>query len=65
MIISWFFHDRFIAGVMIWTSLVLSMALMLLSCVYCGFKYTELKDAGNKFSFSTSLTSYLSLSYTW
>jgi hypothetical protein len=50
---------------MVWSSLVLSMALLALSCVYCGFKYTELKDAGTKFSFSTNLTSYLSLSYTW
>jgi hypothetical protein len=50
---------------MVWLSLILSMVLLLLSCVYCGFKYVELKDAGNKFTFSTNLTSYLSLSVTW
>ena len=56
---------RFIAGVMIWLSLLMSMSLLALSCVYCGFKYVELKEAGNKFAFSTNLTSYLSLSVTW
>ena len=35
---------RFVAAVMIWTSLVLSVALLTLSCVYCYFKYDSLKS---------------------
>jgi hypothetical protein len=41
------------------------MALLVLSCVYCGFKYAELKDDDAKFGFSTNVSSYLSLSVTW
>ena len=37
-------HYRFVAAVMIWTSLVLSVALLTLSCVYCFFKYDSLKN---------------------
>ena len=37
-------HCRFVAAVMIWTSLILSLALLTLSCVYCYLKYDSLKN---------------------
>jgi choline transporter-like protein 2/4/5 len=39
-----------------------------LSCVYCGFKFSELYSTGDgfdDFSFTTNVQSYLELSYTW
>lgn len=64
----WIILMRFVAAVMVWASLILSIALLTLSCVYCGFKYTELHTADDSlddFEFTTELGNYLNLSYTW
>ena len=38
---------RFIAGVMIWLSLALTIALLAVSSVYTWMKYSELEDVPN------------------
>merc|ERR1719239_1937001 len=40
----WIFLMRFIAGVMIWLSLALTIALLAVSSVYTWMKYSELED---------------------
>merc|ERR1719264_966520 len=43
----WIFLMRFIAGVMIWLSLALTIALLAVSSVYTWMKYSELEDVPN------------------
>lgn len=43
-------------------------SLAALSCVYCGYRFSQLYSAGdsfNDFDFTTNFKSYLDLSYTW
>ena len=39
-----FYFSRFVAKIMVWTSLILSLALLAVSSVYCYMKYDKLKD---------------------
>ena len=64
----WVIMMRFAAAVMVWASIILSTAFLLLACVYSGMKFSELysaSDSFNDFEFSTDVGSYLELSYTW
>jgi len=65
----WVIMMRFIAAVMVWSSILLSIGLLGLSCVYCGFKFTELGSNSNfdmgGFELTTDFGSYLELSQTW
>ena len=56
---------------MVWTSLVLSIGLLVVACVYSGYKYKEITDTtGNKsdfkdlinVGFTSNFDSYLQLS---
>ena len=62
--------SRWVAKIMVWTSLFLSIGLLLCGCIYCGFKYTEIKDVSGgsnstdliSIGFTTDLDAYLELS---
>ena len=65
------FGFRWLAKVMVWMSLFLSIALLIVGCVYCGFKYSEIKEEGTDndgvddlidIGFTTDVDEYLSLS---
>eukprot|EP00094_Tigriopus_californicus_P004803 TCALIF_04623-PA protein Name:"Similar to SLC44A5 Choline transporter-like protein 5 (Macaca fascicularis)" AED:0.13 eAED:0.13 QI:715/0.81/0.91/1/0.63/0.75/12/74/636 len=40
----WIILMRFVAAVMVWTSLILSVLLLCVGIVYCYFRYSQLKD---------------------
>ena len=40
----WIVLMKFLAGVMVWTSLVLSIALLTASCVYCTLQYMNISN---------------------
>lgn len=67
----WIILMRFIAAVMVWSSLLLSVGLLGLSCVYCGFQFAELYGTDEQgldfggFQFTTDFGSYLDLAITW
>jgi len=64
----WVILMRFVASVMVWASIILSILLLVLACVYSGFKFSQLYaegDSFNDFEFTTNVKSYLDLSYTW
>ena len=58
-------RSRFVAAVMIWTSLVLSLALLVLSCVYCYFKYDSLKNDPDSEASITDIGMNESLYFIW
>ncbi len=41
---SWIVLMRWVAEIMVWASIVISLALLTACCVYSFFKYQELKD---------------------
>ena len=65
------FGFRWLAKLMVWMSLFLSIALLIVGCVYCGFKYSEIKEENTDndgvddlidIGFTTDVDEYLSLS---
>ncbi|TRY64316.1 hypothetical protein TCAL_04623 [Tigriopus californicus] len=58
----WIILMRFVAAVMVWTSLILSVLLLCVGIVYCYFRYSQLKDDPR---FSSNLSVYSELSTTW
>jgi len=72
----WIVLMKFLAGVMVWTSLVLSIALLTASCVYCTLQYMNIsnqtknsvKDNFNDLihiGFTTHWETYFDLAATW
>ena len=57
---------------MVWTSLFLSIGLLIVGCVYCGYKYKEITEVSGSdkddvgdlidIGFTTNLDSYFELS---
>eukprot|EP00095_Tigriopus_kingsejongensis_P005861 maker-scaffold38_size502422-snap-gene-1.13 protein:Tk05861 transcript:maker-scaffold38_size502422-snap-gene-1.13-mRNA-1 annotation:"hypothetical protein DAPPUDRAFT_305570" len=67
----WIILMKFVAAVMVWASLILSVLLLVVSCVFCFWKYWQLKDSPNAGGswldedFSLNLSAYTELSITW
>ena len=72
----WIFLMKFFAGIMVWISIVLSIALLIISCVYCGYKYVEIYNASGEgvdesfndlihIGFTKDFSAYTDLSATW
>lgn len=67
----WIVLMRYVAAVMVWTSLILSVLLLCVGIVYCYFRYDQLKDNPNlddsflNEGFTANLSVYTELSTTW
>ncbi|GIY40639.1 choline transporter-like protein 4 [Caerostris darwini] len=64
----WIVLMRWLAGIMIWLSIILVLAFLVFACYYSTTKYIELKNvpgSDEKFRITLNLKSYLALRDTW
>jgi len=64
----WIIMMRFVAAVMVWASIILSILLLVVACIYSGYRFAKIysgtQSLGN-IEFSTNINYYEDQAWTW